>query len=95
MNRLLILFLQVLIAVAGLTIWHVMSTTHLFGDPKTLAFFFSTPGAVVVRIIALVAAPLPSRPSTSGRVSHRLDIARRWPKGSSGATAANISAAAP
>lgn len=51
MNRLFILFLQIMIAVVGLTIWHVMSTTHLFGDPKTLAFFFSTPGAVILRII--------------------------------------------
>lgn len=50
-NRAFILFLQVLIAVAGLGIWHVASTTSLFGDPKTIMFFFSTPKAVVERVI--------------------------------------------
>jgi NitT/TauT family transport system permease protein len=49
-NRAFILFLQVLIAVAGLGLWHVASTTSLFGDPKTITFFFSTPKAVVERI---------------------------------------------
>ena len=51
--------------------------------------------AVVVRSIALVAPPRPSMRSTRGRVSHRLLSASRWPKGISGATAWNISAAAP
>ncbi|MDX2202441.1 MAG: ABC transporter permease [Hyphomicrobiaceae bacterium] len=50
-SRAFILALQVLIAVAGLALWQVASTTGLFGNPKTIAFFFSTPGAVVLRII--------------------------------------------
>lgn len=49
MNRLKLLFLQVLVLIVFLAIWHVVSTTSLFGDIKTTQFFFSTPGEVLAR----------------------------------------------
>lgn len=49
MNRAKLLFLQVMVMVAFLAIWHVVSTTSLFGDIKTTQFFFSTPTAVLTR----------------------------------------------
>lgn len=51
MRRASILALQVAIAVVGLSVWHITTTTTLLGDPKKIAFFFSTPAAVVARII--------------------------------------------
>jgi NitT/TauT family transport system permease protein len=50
MNRLVLTALQLSVAVVIITGWQVAATTHLVGDPKTIAFFFSTPGNVVVQI---------------------------------------------
>lgn len=50
-SKLLILALQIAIAVVTIVVWHVVSTTGLVGDPKTIAFFFSTPLAVLTRIV--------------------------------------------
>jgi NitT/TauT family transport system permease protein len=49
MNRAWLLVLQILVAVLGLAIWHVITTTTLVGDPRKLQFFFSTPSDVLVR----------------------------------------------
>ena len=49
MKRLKLLFLQIVVMVVALLIWHVVSTTSLFGDVKTTQFFFSTPLAVLER----------------------------------------------
>ena len=51
MRRAGILALQIAIAVVGIAAWHVVATTTLVGDPKKIAFFFSTPAAVALRII--------------------------------------------
>jgi len=50
MNRGLLLLLQVLVAVVILAIWHLASTTTIFGNPKTVAFFFGDPVSVMRRI---------------------------------------------
>lgn len=50
MNRGL-LFFQVLVAATALILWHLASTTNLFGDPKTIAFFFAQPLSVMDRIV--------------------------------------------
>ncbi|WP_207482911.1 ABC transporter permease [Arenibaculum pallidiluteum] len=50
MSRTFLLLLQVLVAVVIVLLWHVASSTGLFGDPKTIRFFFSTPVDVVTRI---------------------------------------------
>jgi NitT/TauT family transport system permease protein len=49
MNRVKLLFLQILVMVVFLALWHVVTTTSLFGDIKTTQFFFSTPGEVLAR----------------------------------------------
>ncbi|MGX1785535.1 ABC transporter permease [Bosea sp. NPDC055332] len=49
MNRIKLLSLQILVMVVFLGIWHVVTTTSLFGDIKTTQFFFSTPGDVLAR----------------------------------------------
>lgn len=49
MKRVKLLSLQVLVMLAFLLIWHVVTTTSLFGDVKTIQFFFSTPVAVLTR----------------------------------------------
>ena len=49
MNRVKLLLLQIMVMVVFLAIWHVVSTTSLFGDIKTTQFFFSTPTAVLTR----------------------------------------------
>jgi NitT/TauT family transport system permease protein len=51
MNRVLLFFLQVLVAAVILAIWHVATTTELFGNPKTMAFFFANPWKVFLRIV--------------------------------------------
>jgi NitT/TauT family transport system permease protein len=48
-KRLKLLSLQILVMIVFLAVWHVMTTTSLFGDIKTSQFFFSTPGAVLAR----------------------------------------------
>jgi NitT/TauT family transport system permease protein len=50
MSRAKLLFLQVLVAVALLAIWHVITVYPLIGDPKKLQFFFSTPINVLSRV---------------------------------------------
>ena len=49
MRRLKLLSLQILVMLVFLGVWHVVTTTSLFGDVKTMQFFFSTPGAVLAR----------------------------------------------
>ncbi|WFR98869.1 ABC transporter permease [Rhizobium tumorigenes] len=51
MNRMLLFSLQVLVAAVILAIWHVATTTTLFGNPKTMAFFFADPWKVLLRIV--------------------------------------------
>jgi len=41
---------QVAVAAVIIVVWQVASTTHLFGNPDDIAFFFSTPGAVAAQI---------------------------------------------
>lgn len=50
MKRLGLLGLQILIGLVFLAIWHVITTTTLFGDPKKIQFFFSTPFDVLARV---------------------------------------------
>ena len=49
MSRVKLLALQILVMIVFLGIWHVVSTTSLFGEVKTIQFFFSTPGEVLAR----------------------------------------------
>jgi NitT/TauT family transport system permease protein len=49
MRQLKLLLLQILVMIVFLAIWHVTTTTSLFGDVKTTQFFFSTPFAVLER----------------------------------------------
>jgi NitT/TauT family transport system permease protein len=51
MIRVRLFALRVLVAVVFLGAWHVVATTSLFGEPKTMQFFFSTPSAVIERTI--------------------------------------------
>jgi len=51
MKNLRLLTLQVLVAVVAIALWHVATTTALFGQPKTMQFFFSTPLEVFWRTI--------------------------------------------
>ncbi len=51
MNRLTLITLQVAVAFVVLAVWHLSSTTGIVGNPKTITFFFSTPGAVAARIV--------------------------------------------
>jgi NitT/TauT family transport system permease protein len=51
MKRVRLLAAQISVAVVALAVWQVASTTHLFGDPKTIAFFFATPGGVARQIV--------------------------------------------
>jgi NitT/TauT family transport system permease protein len=65
MTRARLLVLQLLVAVAGLAIWHVLTTTPLIGDPKKMQFFFSTPFDVLARCF---------RDLTGGEIWHHLSI---------------------
>ena len=49
-SRVALLAWQLGIAVALIAVWHVATTTWLFGDPKTVRFFFSTPAEVAARV---------------------------------------------
>ena len=49
MKRMKLISLQILVMLVFLAIWHAVTTTSLFGDVKTMQFFFSTPGAVLAR----------------------------------------------
>src|SRR5690606_4569457 len=50
MNRTVLISLQTLVAVVIVVLWHLASTTTLFGNPKTVAFFFGDPVSVMRRI---------------------------------------------
>jgi len=50
-NRAKLLSLQVLVALVAVALWHVITTTGWFGNPKTLQFFFSTPLDVFNRTV--------------------------------------------
>ncbi|MCV0397810.1 MAG: ABC transporter permease [Rhizobiaceae bacterium] len=50
MNRGILLSLQILVAAATLVVWYLASATTIFGDPKTIAFFFGDPVSVIKRI---------------------------------------------
>ncbi|GHD05419.1 ABC transporter permease [Tianweitania populi] len=50
MNRSLLVLLQILVAVVVVALWHLASATTLFGNPKTIAFFFANPVGVAQRI---------------------------------------------
>ena len=43
MNRTLLLSLQILVALVILVLWHLATNTGLFGNPKTISFFFADP----------------------------------------------------
>jgi NitT/TauT family transport system permease protein len=48
-SRLKLLCLQILVMIVALAIWHVISNFPIFGDVKTIRFFFSTPFDVLAR----------------------------------------------
>jgi NitT/TauT family transport system permease protein len=48
-----LLFLQILVAVAVLAFWHVVTNWSVVGDVKTMRFFFSTPYDVIVRVFSM------------------------------------------
>jgi NitT/TauT family transport system permease protein len=48
-----LLLLQVIVAVAAIGLWHVLSTDAYFGVAVLPPFFFSTPGDVAARIVRL------------------------------------------
>jgi NitT/TauT family transport system permease protein len=47
---------QIGIAVALIALWHTAANTTLFGDPKTVRFFFSTPADVAARVWKMFAS---------------------------------------
>lgn len=51
MKRVYLVPLQVLVAAAVLVLWHLASATTIFGNPKTVAFFFANPVDVGQKII--------------------------------------------
>lgn len=51
MSRSHLLAAQIGVAIFIFVFWHVVSTTALIGDPKKIQFFFSTPIAVLQRVI--------------------------------------------
>jgi NitT/TauT family transport system permease protein len=50
MRRSYLVSIQVLIAAVVIVIWHLASATHVFGNPKSVAFFFANPVNVAVKI---------------------------------------------
>ena len=50
MSRARLLLLQILVAVALIGAWHVVSNYPVVGDVKNIRFFFSTPGDVALRV---------------------------------------------
>jgi NitT/TauT family transport system permease protein len=49
MKRAKLLFLQAMVMVVFLLIWHVVTAYPIMGEVKTIQFFFSTPAAVIAR----------------------------------------------
>ena len=54
MSRIKLLFLQLLVAVVAIALWHVLTTVPFFDAPILPPFFFSTPENVARRIVKLV-----------------------------------------
>ncbi len=50
-HQLTLRLLQVLVAVVFIGFWHIATTTGLFGRPRDIQFFFSTPFDVAARIV--------------------------------------------
>src|SRR5258707_8930715 len=55
MSRAKLLLLQVIVAVAAVGLWHVLSTDEYLGVAVLPPFFFSTPGDVAARVVRLFA----------------------------------------
>src|SRR6266478_5068772 len=55
MSRAKLLLLQVIVAVAAVGLWHVLSTDEYLGIAVLPPFFFSTPGDVAARVAKLFA----------------------------------------
>jgi NitT/TauT family transport system permease protein len=51
MNRPKLLALQVGVGLAVLVLWHVLTVYPVIGKTKDVQFFFSTPGAVLARVV--------------------------------------------
>jgi NitT/TauT family transport system permease protein len=52
-SRPVLLLLQLLVAIVFLAFWHIATTYPIFGDVKTMKFFFSTPYDIGARIIKM------------------------------------------
>jgi len=52
MNRAFLLFLQLLVAIVAIVVWHVLTTVPLFGRILLPPFFFSNPIDVASQIVA-------------------------------------------
>ncbi len=50
-NRFQLAVLQLMVALVVVVLWHLASATHIFGNPKTVAFFFANPVAVGKKIV--------------------------------------------
>jgi NitT/TauT family transport system permease protein len=50
MNRAKLLAMQIGVAVVLLAVWHVATVYPVFGNPRQIQFFFSTPGDVLSRV---------------------------------------------
>lgn len=58
MKKSALLFWQVMVAVVVVALWYVATQTSLFGDPKKIRFFFSTPLDVFQRVWKMFASGL-------------------------------------
>lgn len=56
MNRLQLLACQLGVAVFIFVFWHVAASYHIFAEPKKVQFFFSTPLAVIARVVEMFAS---------------------------------------
>ena len=59
MTRARLLALQAGVGLAALLLWHVLTAYPVIGDPKKIQFFFSTPAAVLARVVKEFAAIQP------------------------------------
>ncbi len=55
MTRVVLLFLQLLVAVVAIGLWYVLTTVPIFGTIVLPPFFFSTPLSVAARIVKWIA----------------------------------------
>jgi NitT/TauT family transport system permease protein len=51
MSRVSLLALQILVAIVGIGLWHVLTTVPILGVTVLPPFFFSTPGDVIGRVV--------------------------------------------